>query len=1838
MYCPDCREERRGKDVFCALCGARMSERSRAAVEAELAHVQFLLGELPRWELSDVPLNARRFIFQRYERQARILLAVLTELPQDGSVQVAGTAPDEAPAAHESRSTPQETEAAEVSTGAVMATPLEDPAAAAAQAASPSTSTEALGWSEAPSPSSESARDDVPFHGFEPTPALPAEAEETGAERHDALLPLPPNPAEPYAEPPQPRSLTARLVEETSTWNRVWRPFLYESIMWFVGAFLILSGTLYFVFESWAGMSSSVRSLTVFGMTAGYSAGFAIWGAFLARREALRKPGHILGLIGAAVAPLAGIALGPLGLGDLFQLGGVGTGLLVPSLVVWSGVAAFLARKPLDAIDAPSRPFIQLALVASTWMMGLAPLAARWGEHALWLDVLPCALYFLLASRPTPTPREDTSLAFVIAAPLYLLFLYFARLHVALAGAEVEVSAGAYAPFCAFLLATALRFRTLDPERGTDALAMGAVSLQAACLIAASVAAPPTFFVTAAVMSWTLVSLARGGLARVRWASAAYATLYFTYASCSQLFPGLALRWMNGVKVRFGYAVTEPLPLQFGALSSLPFIFAGAVLAVFRLWRGERVGSARDTALAEVLLRTTAVASVLFVFLSITGPDARPAFWSALALAVLCLTLGLLVERFFLTVVGAGLCLFLPFQALAVLEASRGSVAVGALALVLAAVAQVCTARTRQLLGVIVGVVSLVGFLMGLTLGTGLTAVTGMALCAAAAVLVAWMFQSAALMALAAVLAAAVVPSLAGQLASKSVAPALAATALGLAVLGQRGGVARWLGLPAVFYALLAVPWGMLDRVPGLGVVSLVAAGAVAVASRAVPWVRFIAVGLASLALIRDLPGVYTPWGGWMSPELSVALFCCWALGTSVIAARSGRSINTTVAALIALVLPPTALLGASESQQTPLLLGAALAALLTARALPATVSVVVAAFYAVCALSAAGGVALLGLAAALSLLAVLEEVPSVSRVGAGGERFALAASLCAAGVLGMAVVKWDDAPLPLLLAGTGALPLLWTRATRLPFLAALVVPYSFAGIVVVGGELPGWVQVLPLLALVLVRAVAHVPAMASLLLRSREEGPRDALSWWMQGWLAAVTVAMVVLALGSAVYRTPLYVLTASVALMPGPLPFIRVCGAALALLPFPVARAVAIGLLLAVAIAESHWPARVWAFFRSGRDAALRLAAVATALVMAALPAMDSPTPANLGVLAGVLALSAFLLSNRWLLAPAVWALALAPMGAVGWEDFLFRRSGDGLLCFAVALGAAALSAVCQVGAIQRGLTRAFAKVLPSLEETWSEPLWVGGAGALGALLVQRVLTAWTGSLSLPAALVAVATACLLMVARERWMANVATGLLGVSLVAAVDPLWLPAVLSGAGLALCLLGTWLDAREVRVGASLHHGGWVLSLLSLAALREPGHAGMPLTLLFALGAAWAVVYRRRERELVGWLASLVAVHGLLIHLGVVFSSGRGAAFLLPYFGAGSALLAALALFVAGPTQRKAVSFGFTVVALLEVVSGLASIDTSLGALREGLIASVSLGVLLIALVRRAVAEKDAAFAYLAHGVLTLGYLSVRMLGMGASPGTGDSLAALVGGALFTGLYFFVQREGSALSCFRGPALLGAYLFPLAGLLSAPWRAPLEAAALLVGYAAHFAALASHPNRRGLASLVSVVAFNAALLLVWQWTGAREAQFYVIPAGLSLLALLRVFRGSIDADTYARLRALAVTVIYVAGAWKPLMFSDGSAMLLCVFLCVVGVAFGIALRIRSYVYLGTGFLVTCIAANLVRFGMRDHRIAAASLFILGLMVIGSMVMLSAHRATLLQRYARVRAMLETWEG
>jgi hypothetical protein len=1894
MYCPACRQERLGSAHQCVVCGNSLAARARSAIEAELSHVHFLLEELRRWDAQDVPVNVSRRIAERYERQARVLLSVLTETPVDelpagplprvtavgeGAVALgpvtplAGPAPEaaaevvtEPPAEPFVAQARVDTEALEASVADVATVHPEAAASdiAVAQAATDAAASDiavAQATADAVAPEAVEAgpanASAVHFTAMDLSSSLgiATTPEAAAAARAQQALPrpgaanaarrLPADPAEPYMEPPAPNGRTARIVEATSAWSSVWRPFLYESIAWFIGAFLILSGTLYFVFESWAGMTSLTRSLTVFVMTVGYSVGFSGWGGYLARRDKLRKPGHILGLIGAAVAPLGGVALGPMGFGEALQLDGVRPALLIPLLFIWSGVAAWLARKPSEEFDAPARPYLQAGLVGVTLMMGLAPLAAHVGVKAVWLNALPCFLFFQLARKTSATSRKGGALAFVIAAPLYLTAMFAIRLHLALAASGASVSPGTYAPFAAFLLATCLLFRTLDEKRAADPLALGTVALQVACLAAALKGTHPSFFLTAAIFTGTTVSLSRGPLNRLKWLYPAYLGGYLSYATCAQLIPNAITVLINAFKMRMGYPPAQPLPLQFGALTAVPYVFAMLVLAWRLQKRGERSNDARDLRTTDVLLNATTYAALGFSLYSHLGLDARAPFWATLGMAVMSLGAGLVFKRFPLSAVGSVLFGVLPFSATLLFGAAPATVVAGALSLGLAALAwRLSDERTTRWVCAVSGVLATYAFVVGLGARPVTLPIVGMALASAGVLLAAFRLRDERYVAYGAFLAAALLPKLGALHSTQALVMAMSGGALGLAVLSERGGLLKRLGVPATLYAVLSVLWGSLAGVLNgifLGPVLLTAAATFAVMSRSKPEARPFAVILAGLALLPDLSDSFAVWG--LSPGVSMGLLIAASLAGSVVAARKGKSASTTTAGVLGLLLPMVPMALASRSQESAFMLGAALAALCTLRTLPPTVSLLFTTVEATLSLFSAGPLALVALATVLAVLALLDAVPAVRRFLTGGESISVVSTLGSMAVLTGATVAWYDHALThvpsatlLALAAPVVLPLLWTRALRKPFLAAMMVPYSVLALAA-WRELPAWIALLPLFPLLVVRATEHVPALASLLLGSRDEAPRHELSRWMQVAVGALGVVGLLLTDEVLGQRMALGCVVALMG-MTGPRPSIRVVAASLLLVFMPEARPWGIGLLLALALAEHHAPAAVAAFFRGPRDPALRNAATGSALGVAAIATLISPTPGALAVLGGVVLLSAFLLSQRWLLTAAVAAFAFAPLGrTVEFPEGIWRPEA-GLLVAAVVLAAAVLSALCQLGGVQRALTNLTAKLTPGIEGTWSEPLWVGGAGSLGLLVGLRLADAGAGALPLPVALVAGAAALTLMVTRERWMMNVATALLGAVLVAAVPPLWTPAVMAGTGLALALVGFALERRGVEVGAALHHGGAVLALLSVGGLRAVKHPGMPLCVLLAWATAWVVVVRRREREWVGWWASLFSVHALILHYGAVYSTGRGAEFILPYFGAATALLATLVLSVAGKAVRGKLGRAFSGLALLEVLVAVLAVHVPGGAAREAWVACAGLVFLLFALVRHAAREQDASAAWMAQAVVATGYFCVRFMGLGASPDAADSLVSIVGGAIFIGLYLFVRREGAGHAVFRRPAVAGAWMFPLAGLLTVPWSQPWVATALLVGYAAHFAALAACTNAKGGASLMSVAAFNTALYFVWLGTGSGEPQYYIIPAGLSLLLLLRVFRGSLSRDAYAQLRAVAVTGIYVAGAWKPLMFNDSGAMLLCVFLCLVGVGAGIALRIRSYVYLGSAFLVTAVAANLVRFGMRDHRIGALFLSLLGVMVVGFMVMLSAHRATLLQRYARVREMLSTWEG
>jgi hypothetical protein len=388
-----------------------------------------------------------------------------------------------------------------------------------------------------------------------------------------------------------------------------------------------------------------------------------------------------------------------------------------------------------------------------------------------------------------------------------------------------------------------------------------------------------------------------------------------------------------------------------------------------------------------------------------------------------------------------------------------------------------------------------------------------------------------------------------------------------------------------------------------------------------------------------------------------------------------------------------------------------------------------------------------------------------------------------------------------------------------------------------------------------------------------------------------------------------------------------------------------------------------------------------------------------------------------------------------------------------------------------------------------------------------------------------------------------------------------------------------------------------------------------------------------------------VGAHFVLFHVGIRLSTGKPRVLILPFV---SALSGGLALATdhisewrrrargecAGRSLRSAALI-YAALALLEIAAGSV---LNHGYQLPELAASVAAGVAIIVYaVRRASRTGAEGYAYLAHGALALVYLCLRtqtdLFGPAKQAGDADTLAAVVFGLLFHGLGAAANRVG--VEALRRPSKVMAHVVPVLGLMLMGAKPTTEHAALLFGVALHFTALAARGGR--VATVMAAVGYNLAIAMVWMQQGIGDPQFYAIPAGVSLIVLGQLFSSSIGEAWHGRLRTVAILLIYVSSSYRTLLFEDFTYLLACVALCVVGVAVGIAMRVRVYLYLGTAFLVTSVVANLARYGVRHHQAGALFLTALGMMVVGFMVFFTARREELLRKYQAAQAMLAEWQ-
>ena len=1801
MHCTSCHRQR-PQATFCVLCGTRLIRRPAAEVREELSRVEWLLHEASRWDVTLVSGADASRLSQFYSQQAEWLRLEL--VGADETHREVMTQPPLVVAADSS--VPPDLDAVQLADqpymepspallgdpGAPMGpTPESMPLSVERAGLPPLSARRTLAAHPLEAQAPETVDEGAalpPVSARRTLPAHPLEAQAPETVDEGAALPplsarrtLPAHPLEAH----EPETVDERVIQEASAWSRVWKPFLTDSVGWFVGGFLILAGVYYLVADAWADMTSLVRAGTVFGLAAGWTLAFFAWAKFLLRREVTAPAGRMLERLAAAMAPLATVAVGPIHDSPV---------VFWPLVVGWTLVSAWLAHRSARRVDPLGATSLAAAFGLAALMMGTAPLVAGLGLHATWLTALPVGLA-AWAFSSGPRGQEGAG-RFLIVAFGWAVTLFAVRLEVALVKAGLPLTLTLLAPMLAAGVAS-VRWLAKPPTKAADALSVLVVMVQVGLLVASiDLFTPkPAFVVTALLGAWTAWSLAkeRITLNSARWLPVAYVFAYLAYQRIDQIVPQAVRDAYGRLKESLGYS-TAPLPASYGSVYAALFVIGVGLLSL-RWARSQQAMTKRE---GDVLLDTTAVASAFSSVLAIASlsSDARPALIATPLLSVVTLLLALRSGRFGLTLAGTigALC------AAGALSVGLGSpVWVGAIALVLAAASIPALGRHRTTLSVGAALLGLWGLTVGLIATPTLGATMTVALSSLAMLAVARNLDLEELLDL-----AWAGPVLTVVVATRWLTPGLepillATVAVVLGGLMQLGGRWRSMRLVTVVAALSAVAWHALvpSTVLWPGVTMLIAAVALFLASRATEGASGVALetSASTMALATLLPAFTFPWPSPLVPQLIAGVV---VVVVSVLSVVRGRAFRTTWIASVALVMALLCCVGLSPEA---LVIAMTIALLATPALVPAVTvpvaSLVVSEFFQLHLPAAELPFAYALHAIILAAAGLLDRVPVVKRFALNGQTIAWPGVVMSALWLIPALAMEPSVAWLPMVVSLGA-PVLWSFSLRRPgarvFATGLVALTAF-------WSPASWLVIPPLVAL----GVA-------LSLRSERAARNLALDRLVVTVTAACALLCAAAALG---LHAPWFVFVAwAVVMLVLPVGAIAgrlvVATTVIALAPSTLVVSVAVGALFVIAFALRHAPGLTARVLGARSIEWAQSFAAFSALTLAVTLIVREPSSLSQGVLVGSLVLTGLLLGLS-VMVPLAMVVA-----AVNLPEALSRGSFE-LHPWSVwvALAAAALSTV---------LRRGFA--LEVVEEAWD------GVGTAGKWLDRA---SWGGAgllvlLHLPgdASLLWLAPTLVLLVTPKSEESAVAALLVALTLVVG-----LPFISASVPLALFATGlAWFGAlRDSDASKTRLHMGWVLSLVSLALSADLHAWAMPLCWVLAAGTAWAVVRVYPVMRWAGWTAVWAASHAVLAWAGLALSTGAPKELILPWLALASILVAVRPALTPSTKQHPGLGLTLRAISIAELAAGMVLCPGGHG--REAIAVVAAVGVSLW-LAWRDAKEDEPQGVWLGVLSLSFGIVVARVL-FGAELGLPEAVVAVMLAGLASVLS---SRTADSVPATSKALSHVALWWPALGLLVAPWGSPTTMAGLLVAYAVHYTLLAQAEGLKATASVLAAVAFNGAVLTLWFGSGWGEPQYVLVPMGLSGLVLVQVFHGELGDAWSARLRALAVGLVYAAAAFRPLAIDTTWAFFLCVFLCVAGVGAGIALRIRSFVTLGTIFLVTTVVATLVRWGVREPRLGALFLSALGLAVVAFMVLVTTKKAELLERYKRVRGALERWEG
>ncbi|CDH44654.1 hypothetical protein [Candidatus Contendibacter odensensis] len=254
-----------------------------------------------------------------------------------------------------------------------------------------------------------------------------------------------------------------------------------------------------------------------------------------------------------------------------------------------------------------------------------------------------------------------------------------------------------------------------------------------------------------------------------------------------------------------------------------------------------------------------------------------------------------------------------------------------------------------------------------------------------------------------------------------------------------------------------------------------------------------------------------------------------------------------------------------------------------------------------------------------------------------------------------------------------------------------------------------------------------------------------------------------------------------------------------------------------------------------------------------------------------------------------------------------------------------------------------------------------------------------------------------------------------------------------------------------------------------------------------------------------------------------------------------------------------------------------------------------------------------------------------RLILLGLTPFTvGDTAALMAAGYVAFLLHQFTGAK---------PLYRLALLLPVLALATVPWQlASPWAGGTLLATAVLYLSLAG-TMRNPLPLYLGVLALNGAIYL-WApvWAGRYGLwQFTIVPAAVSVLALLHLHRHELRPKVLNGARLAALSLLYAGAGLDVFLRPELGVFVLALGLAFIGIIFGIALRIRAFLYAGVAFLLLNVIGQLLRFYPEQNLSRALILLGLGTAITLGMVIFNLKREAILQRIRLVRADLAAWE-